>query len=85
MPYQKVGQSIDVYMAFRQNRTEPVVFKWENRFYQIDCVNLVHTERQGSEKVYFFSVSDRLRTFRLSFRAESLGWRLEEWCDLPAR
>jgi hypothetical protein len=80
MVYEKVNQPIEVLAAFRNDRTEPMTFKWGNRYYQVKKVNLVHTEREGRDKIYYFSVSDETTAFRLSFRTETLAWKLEELC-----
>ncbi|MFA5936016.1 MAG: hypothetical protein WC787_04150 [Patescibacteria group bacterium] len=80
--YEKVSEPIEVLAAFRKDRTEPMVFKWGNRHYQIKRVNLVHTERHGREKIYIFSVSDEANAYRLSFSSESLQWTLEEMAVL---
>lgn len=80
MSYEKIHQPVEVLVAFRDERPEPMVFKWGNRYYQVKKVNLVHSERDGREKVYYFSVSDDANAYRLSFRTESLIWQLEEMC-----
>ena len=71
-------------MSFRNERPEPMLFKWGGRFYSIKKVNLVHAERVGQKRVYYFSVSDQDNTYRLGFCTESLSWWLEEVC-LPKR
>lgn len=81
MIYEKVDQPIEVLAAFRKDRAEPMTFKWGNCYYQVKKVNLVHTEREGRDKVYYFSVSDDTTSFRLSFRTETLAWKLEEMCE----
>lgn len=81
MVYQKVNQPVEVLAAFRNDRTEPMTFKWGTKYYQVRKVNLVHTEHNGREKVYYFSVSDDANAYRLSFRTESLKWMLEEICE----
>jgi hypothetical protein len=81
MSYEKVQQPVEVLVAFKNERPEPMVFKWGNRYFQVQKVNLVHAERVGREKVYYFSVSDEANAYRLSFRTESLAWRLEEVCS----
>ena len=80
MSYEKVNQPVEVLVAFRNERPEPMVFKWGARYFQVQKVNLVHSERVGREKVYYFSVSDEANAYRLSFRTESLQWQLEELC-----
>lgn len=81
MVYEKVNQPVEVLAAFRNDRTEPMTFKWGKKYYQIRKVNLVHSEHNGREKVYYFSVSDDANAYRLSFRTESLKWMLEEICE----
>lgn len=80
MTYEKVNEPVEVLAAFRQNRTEPMTFKWGKKYYQVQKVNLIHTEHDGREKIYYFSVSDDSNAFRLSFHTESLKWNLEEVC-----
>lgn len=82
MSYEKVQEPVEVVVAFHRNRPEPMMFKWGKQYYQIKKVNLVHTERVGREKIYYFSVSDTANAYRLSFRTESLQWLLEEMCVL---
>ena len=76
--YSKISEPIEVMVAFRENRPEPIVFKWNRRIYRVSKINLVHTERRGREKFYIFSVSDEANAYRLSFSGESLEWKMEE-------
>ena len=80
--YEHISEPIEVMVAFRKQRAEPLVFKWANRYYQIKKVHLVHTERQGREKKYIFSVSDEANAYRLMFSSESLQWTIEEIATL---
>lgn len=76
--YQKISEPIEVLAAFRKQGPEPMIFKRGNRHYQIKKVHLIHTERQGRDKIYIFSVSDETDAYRLAFSTESLTWSLEE-------
>lgn len=80
--YQSINEPIEVVVIFNGQKVEPVFFKWGNRQYRVDRVNLVHTERQGREKHYIFSVSDKANAFRLRFSTETLKWTLEETASL---
>lgn len=82
MVYTPVKESVDVLVAFQKQKPKPMMFKWGKRYYQVDKVNLVHTERVGREKIYYFSVSDKTHAFRLAFSTESMQWHLEEMCVL---
>lgn len=76
--YEHISEPIEVLVAFRSERVEPMTFKWGKRYFQIRKINLIHSERRGREKVTFFSVSDDANAYRLSFSSETLKWRLEE-------
>jgi hypothetical protein len=80
--YEQIAEPVEVLVAFRRNKMEPVVFKWANRHYQIKRIHLVHTERQGREKRMLFSVSDGCNAYRLSFSTEKLDWRLEDMASI---
>ncbi len=82
MSYESVREPVEVLVAFRNQRPEPMSFKWGQKHYQVKQVNLVHAERIGREKVYYFSVTDEANAYRLSFRTETLDWRLEEMAVL---
>ncbi len=80
--YEQIAEPVEVLVAFRRDKMEPVVFKWANRHYHIKRIHLVHTERQGREKRLFFSVSDGTNAFRLSFSTDKLDWRLEDMAQI---
>lgn len=80
--YEQIAEPIEVLVAFRRDKMEPVVFKWANRHYHITRVHLVHTEREGRERRIFFSVSDGANAYRLSFSTEALNWRLEDMAQI---
>lgn len=80
--YEQIAEPIEVLCAFRQQKMEPVVFKWANRHYHIKRVHLVHSEREGREKRMFFSVSDGANAYRLSFSTNTLDWRLEDMASI---
>jgi hypothetical protein len=81
MLYEPVRQPIDVLAVFRKGIAEPMTFKWGNRYYQVQKVDLVHTEHDGRERIYYFSVSNAASAYRISFRSSSLTWTLEEKCE----
>ncbi len=80
--YEKISDPIDVLVAFKGARVEPMTFKWGNRYYQVKKVNLVHSERKGREKITYFSVSDEANAYRLSYSSESMKWHLEEMATM---
>lgn len=80
MTYEKIQEPIEVMAVFHKEHAEPMTFKWGTRYYQINQVNLVHSEHDGREMIYYFSVSSDTAAYRLSFRTKSLKWMLEEMC-----
>jgi len=56
----------------------PLFFKWRGKTYKIEKINLVHKERAGNDRIYYFSVTDKANFFRLAFFTRDLSWRIEE-------
>jgi len=76
--FEKINEPIELLVRFKKDKVLPTYFKWRNKTYWIEKINLVHKERQGNDKVYYFSVSDNANFFRLAFFTRDLSWRLEE-------
>jgi hypothetical protein len=76
--FEKVNENIDVLVKFSGQQVLPALFKWRGKVYKVEKVNLVHRERDGNDKVYYFSISDKANFFRLAFFTRDLSWRLEE-------
>jgi len=84
--HEKVNEPIEVLVKFNPSASsgqvnkmvEPTFFKWRGKTYRVEKINLVHKERLGDDKIYYFSVSDNANFFRLAFSTADLGWRLEE-------
>ncbi len=73
-----INQQVEVLVAFMKGKVLPLSFSWDNKKYSINKVNLVHSERIGHDKCYFFSVSAGEDSFKLCFYTESSRWVLEE-------
>ncbi|MEK7665795.1 MAG: hypothetical protein AAB337_02875 [Patescibacteria group bacterium] len=52
--------------------------RWNNREYQFNKIHLVHTAREGTKRVFYFSLSDTVNAFKLKLDPELLEWRLVE-------
>jgi len=76
--YETIDEPIKVLVSFGQNQVRPLIFEWRGKKYEIDKVNLVHQQRAGNDKLYYFSVSDQANYFKLSFNTRDFNWRLEE-------
>lgn len=76
--YERINEPIEVLVRFNGNKIIPEIFKWRKKIYKIEKVNMVHDEKDGNNKIYYFSVSDRINFFRLAFFTKNLHWRIEE-------
>jgi len=77
---EQINQTIDVLVAFTQEKVLPLSFRWQNKKYSVSKVNLVHSERIGRDKWYYFSVSSGEDYFKLGFNTENNNWVLAEAC-----
>ena len=75
---EKLNDPIDVIVKFKGSKATPSFFKWKNKIYKVEKLNLVHKERDGNDKIYYFSVSDNVNFFRLAFFTRDLSWRIQE-------
>ena len=75
---EKLNESIQVQVQFNGQTVAPQFFKWRSKTYRIEKINMVHKERDGNDKIYYFSVSDSTNFFRLAFFTRDLSWRIQE-------
>jgi len=85
---EKLSEPIEVLVKFStpdstkpghlKNVVRPTFFKWREKTYQVEKINLVHREKRGDDKIYYFSVSDSVNYFKLAFSTADMGWRIEE-------
>lgn len=75
---QKINDKIEVLTKFGQDKVEPLFFKWGGRTYRVEKLNLVYKERDGDDKIYYFSVSDNANYFKLAFYTRDLSWKIME-------
>ena len=76
--HQILNDHIDVLVDFSGKRARPRRVRWDNRVYEMERVNLVHTAREGEKRIYYFSVSDHANFMKLRLDTETLEWRLVE-------
>lgn len=74
----KMNEPIEVLVKFYKAQVFPSFFKWRNKTYRVEKVNLVHHQKEGENKIYYFSVSDNANFFRLAFFTKDLSWKIEE-------
>jgi len=75
---EQINQQIEVLVAFMKGKVLPLSFCWNDKKYSINKVNLVHSERIGRDKYYYFSVSAGEDYFKLQFNTENNKWLLAE-------
>lgn len=73
-----LNDPIDIVVSFTDNRVIPKRLRWNRTDYEIKNINLVHTAREGTKRVFYFSVSDLTNYFKLKLDPETLEWRLVE-------
>ncbi len=69
---------VDVLVSFRGTTVRPETIHWGRNSFRVDKVNLIHSAREGDNKIYFFSVSDDTHSFKLRFDPGLMEWRLLE-------
>ena len=78
MVHELINQTVDVLVAFNKKKATPLFFKWGNRKYKVDKVNLIHSVLKGANKVYYFSITSQNNFFKLCFDTDNNHWTLEE-------
>ena len=73
-----INEPISILVNFGNNKVVPLFFKWRNKRYKIENLNLVHKKRDGDSMIYYFNVSDKANYFKLSFATKDLSWRIDE-------
>ena len=72
-------ETVDVIATFTKEGVFPRVIKQGQQRYKISAVNLVHAIRDGVVRIYFFSVSDGVNSWKLGFNTETLKWWVEDF------
>ena len=78
MTTEYVNEPVAVRVDFQGTKVLPRAMHWNNHLYAITSINMVHSTREGTNKRYFFSVSDDTNYFKLQLSTENLEWRLME-------
>ena len=69
---------IKVGAIFKGSHIIPKWFIWEGRKYNIKSVNYLWQDKEGSEKIFRFSVSDGINSYELAYYASKIIWKLEK-------
>lgn len=66
-------------VIFEGGKLKPVWFIHENRKYLIKTINFFWYKKNGISTIYYFSVSDGINNFELSFDDKKLLWQIEQF------
>ena len=69
---------IDVIVSFSNGKVAPWKLRWGTSSYIVKYVNLIHSSKEGQQKIFYFNVSDDENAWKLRFNTENLEWRLVE-------
>jgi hypothetical protein len=73
-----LNDPVDVAVDFSGLKVRPQRVRWGNHTYDIQKTNLVHGAREGTKRIFYFSVSDDANFMKLRLDTETLEWRLVE-------
>ena len=73
-----INEPIDVLVSFQGTKVIHRRINWSGRSYEIERIHMVHTAREGTKRVFYFSVSDNEHAFKLRFDTDHLEWQLAE-------
>ena len=76
--YDTLSEPIQVGAIFKNAQLIPKMFLWRGAKFKVVSINMSHTDRIGSAKIYYFSVSNKSGAYKISFNNETLAWRLEQ-------
>ena len=75
-----INKIIKVGATFAGGKILPRWFLHDNRRYDIKEVNYQWEDFEGMEKLMFFSVSDGVNSYEISFNLKRLVWKLNKIC-----
>ncbi len=74
-----IGERVAVVAIFGgTERLSPIKFRWDQRVIKIRDVTYSWMDKEGTSKVYHFSVTDGGTLYELSFNTDSIIWSLEK-------
>ena len=69
-------ETIGVLVSFSGRKIQPVAFRWGQKRYRVDRLNLTYRRRNGKHLFYHFTVTAGADVFDLCFDPETLDWAL---------
>ena len=74
----QLNEKITVLAKFKNGVVTPLLFKFQNRTYKIESADLKYQYREGNVDFYSYSVSSQGNSYKITYNARELTWRLEE-------
>ena len=71
-----IDKAVKVGAVFKNGAIHPAWFVWDGRRYGVKEVNYTWRMSKGLAEIHFFSVSDGINSFELSFNAREMTWTL---------
>lgn len=73
-----IGEKIDVLAKFSKGDLTPLLFRYRQRIYKIDSIDLKYDLQNGDVPSRHFCVTSQSIGYKLSFRNLEMSWYLEE-------
>lgn len=77
----ELNEKIEVLAKFEKGGLTPLAFKLNGRLIKVETIDLKYNYRLGGIDFYSYSVSSSGNSYKITYNAKELGWRLEEIWD----
>ena len=75
---EELNERIHVLAWFKNGKTLPQIFIWNDKEYKISQITYNWQERRGREVISCFSVDTGGNIYQISFNNITLGWRIDK-------
>jgi len=72
------NEKIEVLTFFRAGKVFPRIVFWRDKKYKIRKITYNWQERRGQEMLHYFSVSNGIDLYQISFNNTTLSWHLDK-------
>lgn len=74
----ELNEKIEVLAKFRNGVIAPLFFKINGRVLKVGSIDLKYNYRSGGVDFYSYSVSASGNSYKITYNAKELSWKLEE-------
>ena len=74
----ELDEKIEVLAKFARGGLIPLAFKFGGRTIKAESIDLKYNYRSGGIDFYSYSISNNGNSYKITYNAKELGWRLEE-------